>query len=187
MPEKEENSLHSEKRFEREGMLPESTEPRDSRGMLPIRVQTINVDALSLSPGVSASPVLCVDFGPLLGITAVKCFKWRACCPSSGCSDGGDSYVTDRGRRLAHHPEKAIWSSEENGVWLRHPQRKKWTVIVLCFSICDFAMWIWLQRSELSRFPPCEQWKTLMLYLQRISGKPVAHTYQQLLAWMVFI
>jgi len=26
-----------------------------------------------------------------------------------------------------------------------------------------------------------------MLYLQRISGKPVAHTYQQLLAWMVFI
>ena len=108
MPEKEESFLHSEKRFEREEMLPESTELGDSCGMLPIRVQTLNVDAPSLSPGISASPMLCVDVGLLLGITTVKCFKWRVCCPNSGCSDGGDSYVTNGGRRLARHPENAI-------------------------------------------------------------------------------
>lgn len=56
----------------------------------------------------------------------------------------------------------------------------KLTVIVLCFFVCDFTIWIWLYHSELSRFPHPEQRKTGMFLLQKgISGKPVVHTYQE--------
>lgn len=73
MPEKEENFLHSEKMFLREEMLPERS---GSCGVLPIRVQTLAVDAPRLSPAIVSSQMLCVVIRSLLEITTVKCFKW---------------------------------------------------------------------------------------------------------------
>lgn len=89
-------------------MLPDLTELADPCGILPICVQTLHVDVSSLSLGISDSPMPCVDAGLLLEITTVKCFKWQVCCPSPGCSDRGDSYVTNGGMRLAHSPENAV-------------------------------------------------------------------------------
>lgn len=105
MPEKEENFLQGEKMFQREEMLPEHS---GSCGVLAMGVQTLAVDAPRLSLGIVSSQMLCVVIHPLPEITTVKCFKWRVCCPISGCSDRGDSYVSHGCRMLTLHPENAL-------------------------------------------------------------------------------
>lgn len=168
--------------FEREEMLPDLAELGDPCDTLPICVQTLNVDVSSLSLGISDSPMPCVDAGLLLGITTMKYFKWWV-----GCSDRGDSYVTNGGMRLAHSPENADWSSEESGVWLMHLQCKKWSAIVLCFSICDFAMWIDYRGLNSTDFLPANSGKHWWsLYKEFLGSLLHIHINSYWLGWLLF-
>lgn len=168
-------------------MLPELAELSGSCGVLPVRVQTLAVGAPSLSPGIVSSPKLCADVCPLLEITTVKCFTPWVCCPTSGSSDRGDSYVSDGGRRLAHHPENAVWSTEENGVWLMHPQCKKWTVIFLCSSIFDFAIGIDHSALNSADLLPASSGKhRCFIYKEFLESLLHTHINNYLLGWFWF-
>lgn len=169
--------------FQRQETLPECSGSCEH----PIGVQTLAEDAPRLSPGIVSSQMLFVVIHPLLEITTVKCFKWWVCCPVSGCSDRGDSYVSREGRTLALHPESALWSSEENEVWLMHPQCKK------IDGVCSLFLYLWLSNvdwsrcSELSRFSPCKQWKIIgFIYKEFLESLLHTHINNYLLGWFWF-